>query len=72
VEDVGRRLPAGPGRATLLFAHPTSVPREYLAEQCRLVLSPGYLEARLTVPRAQVNPVGQREVLVDGFPSWRA
>ena len=42
-----------------------------MAEQCRLALSPGYLEARLTVPRAQVNPVGQREVLVDGSPSWR-
>jgi 2-hydroxy-6-oxonona-2,4-dienedioate hydrolase len=50
----------------LLFAHPPrSVPREWLAEQCRLALSPGYLEAHLAVLRAQVGFGGQREVLVD-------
>ena len=53
------------GRAASLFAHPTSVPREWLAEQCRLALSPGYLESHLTALRAQVDPGGQREVLVD-------
>jgi 4,5:9,10-diseco-3-hydroxy-5,9,17-trioxoandrosta-1(10),2-diene-4-oate hydrolase len=53
------------GRAALLFAHPTSAPHEWLAEQCRLALSPGYLEAHLTALRAQVDPGGQREVLVD-------
>ena len=38
------------GRTALLFAHPPrSVPREWLAEQCRLARSPGYLEAHLTV-----------------------
>jgi 2-hydroxy-6-oxonona-2,4-dienedioate hydrolase len=54
------------GRTTLLFAHsPKSVPREWLAEQCRLAQSPGYLEAHLTVLRTLVSPLGQREVLVD-------
>jgi pimeloyl-ACP methyl ester carboxylesterase len=53
------------GRAALLFARPGSVPREWLAEQRRLALSPGYLEAHLATLRAQVSPGGQREVLVD-------
>jgi pimeloyl-ACP methyl ester carboxylesterase len=52
-------------RAALLFAYPTSVPCEWLAEQCRLARSPGYLEAHLTALRALVGPFGQREVLVD-------
>jgi pimeloyl-ACP methyl ester carboxylesterase len=57
------------GRTALLFAHPPeSVPREWLAEQCRLALSPGYLEAHLTVLRALVDPGGQRGVLVDQLP----
>jgi pimeloyl-ACP methyl ester carboxylesterase len=57
------------GRTALLFAHPPrSVPREWLAEQCRLALSPGYLEAHLTTLRAQVGPGGQREVLLDRLP----
>ena len=53
------------GRATLLFARPGNVPREWLAEQYRLAVSPGYLEAHLTALRAQVDPGGQREVLLD-------
>jgi len=58
------------GRTALLFAHPPgSVPREWLAEQCRLAQSPGYLEAHLSVLRAVVSPLGQREVLVDRLPS---
>jgi pimeloyl-ACP methyl ester carboxylesterase len=57
------------GRTALLFAHPTSVPREWLAEQCRLAQSSSYLEAHLTVLRALVSPVGQREVLVDRLPN---
>jgi pimeloyl-ACP methyl ester carboxylesterase len=60
------------GRTALLFAYPPgSVPREWLAEQCRLALSPGYLEAHLAVLRAQVDPGGQREVLVDRLPSLK-
>jgi pimeloyl-ACP methyl ester carboxylesterase len=57
------------GRTALLFAHPPgSVPREWLTEQCRLALSPGYLEAHLSVLRAVVDPGGQREVLLDRLP----
>jgi pimeloyl-ACP methyl ester carboxylesterase len=60
------------GRTALLFAHPPgSVPREWLAEQCRLAQSPGYLEAHLSVLRAIVSPLGQREVLVDQLPSLK-
>jgi len=56
----------------LLFTHPPrSVPREWLAEQCRLARSTGYLEAHLTVLRALVSPLGQREVLVDRLPSLK-
>ena len=58
------------GRTSLLFAYPPgSVPREWLTEQRRLAQSPGYLEAHLTVLRALVSPLGQREVLVDRLPS---
>ena len=58
------------GRTALLFARPPgSVPREWLAEQCRLAQSPGYLEAHLTALRALVSPLGQREVLVNRLPS---
>ena len=53
------------GRTALLFAHPASAPREWVEEQRRLALSPGYLEAHMTVLRALVSPLGQREVLVD-------
>jgi pimeloyl-ACP methyl ester carboxylesterase len=54
------------GRTALLFAHPPGgVPREWLAEQCRLAQSAGYLEAHLTALRALVGPFGQREVMVD-------
>ncbi len=60
------------GRTALLFAHPPrTVPREWLAEQCRLALSPGYLEAHMTVLRAVVSPGGQREVLVNRLPSLK-
>jgi pimeloyl-ACP methyl ester carboxylesterase len=60
------------GRTALLFAHPPgSVPRGWLAEQCRLALWPGYLEAHLATLRALVGPLGQREVLVDRLPSLK-
>jgi len=58
------------GRTALLFAHtPENVPCEWIAEQCRLALSSGYLEAHLTVLRTLVRPLGQREMLVDRLPS---
>jgi pimeloyl-ACP methyl ester carboxylesterase len=51
------------GRTALLFAHPPgSVPREWLAEQCRLARSPGYLEAHLTALRTLVNRLGLLEM----------
>lgn len=56
------------GRAGLLFAHPSRAPREWLAEQCRLARSPGYLEAHVNALCALVSPFGQREVLVDRLP----
>jgi pimeloyl-ACP methyl ester carboxylesterase len=60
------------GRTALLFAHPPeSVPCKWLAEQCRLALSPGYLEAHMMVLRAVVSPLGQREVLVNRLPSLK-
>ena len=68
------RTPAGAyqrawGRTALLFARfPGSVPREWLAEQCRLARAPGYLEAHVTALRALVGPLGQREVLLDRLP----
>jgi len=58
------------GRAAFLFAHPPrSVPRKWIAEQKRLALSPGYLEAHLSVLRALVSPFGQCEVLVERLPA---
>ena len=58
------------GRTALLFAHPPGgVPREWIAEQKRLALSPGYLEAHLSVLRALVSPFGQCEVLVERLPA---
>ena len=71
------RTPAGAyqralGRTVLLFAHPPgSVAREWLVEQCRLALLSGYLEAHVSVLRALVSPLGQREVLVDRLPSLK-
>src|SRR5919202_1913680 len=60
------------GRTALLFAHPPgTVPREWLAEQCRLGPSPGHLEAHMTVLRAVVSPLGKREVLVNRLPSLK-
>src|ERR671927_1507047 len=60
------------GRTALLFAHPPgSVPRQWLAEQCRLALWPGYLAAHMAVLRAVVSPLGQREVLVNRLPSLK-
>lgn len=55
-------------RTALLFAHPARVPREWIAEQCRLSRSPGYLEAHVSVLRSQVSPWGQREILVNRLP----
>ena len=58
------------GRAALLFALPTSAPRDWLAEQYRLGLSPGFMETALISLRGNVNPLGQHpsEILLDELP----
>lgn len=58
------------GRAALLFALPTSAPRDWLAEQYRLGVSPGFMETALVSLRGNVNPFGQREdqVMLDELP----
>lgn len=58
------------GRTPLLFALPASAPPEWLAEQYRLGLAPGFMQAMLAALRSHVNPVGQREseVLLDELP----
>jgi pimeloyl-ACP methyl ester carboxylesterase len=60
------------GRAALLFARPWSAPRAWLAEQYRLARTPGFLEATLAALRAQADPAGQREVLLEGLGSLKA
>ena len=55
-------------RATLLFAHPSQAPDVWLAEQERMSLMPGFLEATLSSLRAQLNVLGQRQVLLDSLP----
>ena len=68
----GRRRPGAAqralGRSALLFAHPWSIPREWLKEQYRLARLPGFLKAQFATVRAQVGIRGQREVLLDRLP----
>ena len=68
----GRRRPGAAqralGRSALLFAHPWSIPREWLKEQYRLARLPGFLKAQFATVRAQVSIRGQREVLLDRLP----
>jgi 2-hydroxy-6-oxonona-2,4-dienedioate hydrolase len=52
-------------RAPLLFARPGRVPAEWFEEQQRLTQLPGFLEAIVAALRAQIDPRGQREVLLD-------
>ncbi len=58
------------GKAPLLFALPASAPPEWLAEQYRLGLTPGFMQATLAALRRHVNPAGQREseLLLDELP----
>ena len=58
------------GKAPLLFALPASAPPEWLAEQYRLGLMPGFMQATLAALRRHVNPAGQREseILLDELP----
>lgn len=54
-------------RAGLLFSHPLRIPEAWLAQQERMAVIPGFLEASLSSLRAQVNLFGQREVLLDSL-----
>jgi pimeloyl-ACP methyl ester carboxylesterase len=52
-------------RAALLFAHPSKVPAAWLAEQERLALLPGFLEANLSILRYLL---GQRQEVLESLP----
>ncbi|MDQ4105187.1 MAG: alpha/beta fold hydrolase [Actinomycetota bacterium] len=52
-------------RLPLLFGNPTRVPPLWLAEQYRLAQLPGFLDTTLAALRAQVEPKGQKQVLVN-------
>ena len=56
-------------KANLLFARASLVPAGWMAEQRRLARRPGFLEATLAALRAQIDPGGQREVLLEDLPS---
>lgn len=56
------------GRAALFFANPMKAPAAWLEDQERMALLPGYMEATLSSLRAQLNVIGQREVLLDSLP----
>jgi pimeloyl-ACP methyl ester carboxylesterase len=55
-------------RAMLLLANPQLARPEWIAEQVRLSQMPGFLEAVIRSLRAQLDIVGQREVLLDQLP----
>jgi pimeloyl-ACP methyl ester carboxylesterase len=61
------RWPLGPGaraigRLTLMFARYDRAPASWLAEQRRVALVPGFLEASLAAIRAGTRPWGQVEI----------
>jgi pimeloyl-ACP methyl ester carboxylesterase len=51
-------------RPPLLFANPTLAPPDWLAEQRRLARLPYHTSTTLAALRAQVSPLGQRNVLL--------
>ncbi|YAF97461.1 MAG: alpha/beta fold hydrolase [Nodularia sp. CChRGM 3473] len=55
-------------RAALLFAHPAQVPAAWLAEQQRIGLLPGFLEANLSILRSQLYVFGQQHVVLESLP----
>jgi 4,5:9,10-diseco-3-hydroxy-5,9,17-trioxoandrosta-1(10),2-diene-4-oate hydrolase len=57
------------GRARLLFARPGRAPKAWVSEQYRLARTPGFLAAQLAALRAELDPLGQREVLLDKLPN---
>ncbi len=55
-------------RAALLFANPLQVPNAWLAEQERLGLVPGFLEANLSILRSQLYVLGQKQIVLEYLP----
>lgn len=55
-------------RAALFFTDLKRVPAVWISEQERMSLIPGYLVATLSSLRAQLNAIGQHEVLLDSLP----
>ncbi|MDM9380367.1 alpha/beta fold hydrolase [Chlorogloeopsis sp. ULAP01] len=55
-------------RAALLFADLKRIPAEWLTEQERMALMPGFLEANLSSLRTQLNLFGQYKILLDFLP----
>ena len=51
-------------RAGLLFARPGRAPRAWVSEQYRLARTPGFLAAQLAALRGELDPFGQREILL--------
>ncbi len=54
-------------RAALLFANPFKAPAEWLAEQERMALLPGFLEANLSILRSQLYVLGQQQVVLSSL-----
>ena len=55
-------------RLPLLFANPGCVPQPWLIEQYRLAQLSGFLDTTLAALRAQVEPKGQKQVLLNDLP----
>jgi pimeloyl-ACP methyl ester carboxylesterase len=55
-------------RAALLFANPFRVPAAWLAEQERMGLLPGFLEANLSILRSQLYVLGQKQIILEYLP----
>jgi 4,5:9,10-diseco-3-hydroxy-5,9,17-trioxoandrosta-1(10),2-diene-4-oate hydrolase len=67
------RLPGGDVARTsmstaMLFAQPSRIPAEFVAEQHALARRPGQLEASTAMARALFGPQGQRQILLGRLP----
>jgi pimeloyl-ACP methyl ester carboxylesterase len=68
------RMPGGDVARTsmstaMLFAQPSRIPAEFVAEQHALARRPGQLEASTAMVRALFGPNGQRQILLDQLPA---
>jgi pimeloyl-ACP methyl ester carboxylesterase len=67
------RMPGGDVARTsmstaMLFAQPSRIPAEFVAEQHALARRPGQLEASTAMARALFGPQGQRQILLGRLP----